>query len=167
MNEVQLSFSTRACTWSAFNFDVTEDYAYCVVNPNRTLIELCVAQSVPNAVAESMLNKLFARLKADKRTCIVGEVELHAEVSGAFYHSDPSCSYEGDAHLSKAVFSLLEDDSEDGDEMRQAIGNALKYEDKSVLGMTDEELAAYDKCLEPIADFINDEIGYFEGDDVL
>lgn len=167
MNEVQLSFSTSPSTWSAFNFDVTEDYAYCVVNPNRTLVELCVAQSVPNAVAESMLSKLFARLKADKRTCVVGEVELHAEVSGAFYHSDPSCSYEGDAHLSKAVFSLLEDESDEGDELRQAISNALTYEDKSVLGMTDEELAAYDKCLVPIADFINDNIGYFEGDDVL
>ncbi len=166
MNEVQLSFTTSVCTWSAINFDVTEDYAYCVVNPNRTLIELCVAQSVPNAVAESMLNKLFARLKADKRTCVVGEVELHAEVSGAFYHSDPSCSYEGDEHLSKAVFNLIED-GRDCDEWLQDVINVLKYEDKSVLGMTDEELAAYDKCLEPIAEFINDDIGYYEGDDVL
>ena len=166
MNEVQLSFSTQGRAWSAINFDVTEDYAYCVVNPNRTLIELCVAQNVPNAVAESMLDKLFTRLSADKRTCVVGEVELHAEVSGAFYHSDPSCSYEGDEHLSKAVFKLIED-GRDCDEWLQDVVNVLKYEDKSVLGMTDEELAAYDKCLEPIAEFINDDIGNYEGDDVL
>jgi len=166
MNEVQLSFSTIARTWSPIFFDVSEDGAYCVVNPNRTLIELCVAQNVPNAVAESMLDKLFTRLNADKRTCVVGEVELHAEVSGAFYHSDPSCSYEGDEHLSKAVFKLIED-GRDCDEWLQDIVNVLKYEDKSVLGMTDEELAAYDKCLEPIAEFINDDIGNYEGDDVL
>ena len=166
MNEVQLSFSTQGRAWSAINFDVTEDYAYCVVNLNRPLIELCVAQSVPYAVAESMLNKLFTRLSADKRTCVVGEVELHAEVSGAFYHSDPSCSYEGDEHLSKAVFKLIED-GRDCDEWLQDVVNVLKYEDKSVLGMTDEERAAYDKCLEPIAEFINDEIGNYEGDDVL
>ena len=166
MNEVQLSFSTIARTWSPIFFDVSEDGAYCVVNPNRTLIALCVAQNVPNAVAESMLDKLFTRLNADKRTCVVGEVELHAEVSGAFYHSDPSCSYEGDEHLSKAVFKLIED-GRDCDEWLQDIVNVLKYEDKSVLGMTDEELAAYDKCLEPIAEFINDDIGNYEGDDVL
>ncbi len=166
MNEVQLSFSTIARTWSPIFFDVSEDGAYCVVNPNRTLIELCVAQNVPNAVAESMLDKLFTRLNADQRTCVVGEVELHAEVSGAFYHSDPSCSYEGDEHLSKAVFKLIED-GRDCDEWLQDIVNVLKYEDKSVLGMTDEELAAYDKCLEPIAEFINDDIGNYEGDDVL
>lgn len=166
MNEVQLSFSTIARTWSPIFFDVSEDYAYCVVNPNRTLIELCVDQNVPNAVAESMLDKLFTRLNADKRTCVVGEVELHAEVSGAFYHSDPSCSYDGDEHLSKAVFKLIED-GRDCDEWLQDVINVLKYEDKSVLGMTDEELAAYDKCLEPIAEFINDDIGNYEGDDVL
>jgi hypothetical protein len=166
MNEVQLSFSTIARTWSPIFFDVSEDGAYCVVNPNRTLIELCVAQNVPNAVAESMLDKLFTRLNADKRTCVVGEVELHAEVSGAFYRSDPSCSYEGDEHLPTAVFKLIED-GRDCDEWLQDIVNVLKYEDKSVLGMTDEELAAYDKCLEPIAEFINDDIGNYEGDDVL
>jgi hypothetical protein len=49
----------------------------------------------------------------------------------------------------------------------QDVVNVLKYEDKSVLGMTDEELAAYDKCLEPIAEFINDDIGNYEGEDVL
>lgn len=165
MNEVQLYFTTLG-SWSAISFDVTDGNAYCVVRPNRTVIDLCVAQNVPNAVAESMLNKLFTRLKADNRTCVVGEVELYAEVSGAYFHSDPSCSYEGDEHLSKAVFRLIED-GRDGDEWLQDIVNVLKYEDKSVLGMTDEELSAYEKCLEPLADFINNEIGCYEGDDVL